>query len=58
MLKLVMLLPNGRKWDNVPISNIQYVICDKRLRTLVTIDREYRLSSSLESIVGKWQQSV
>jgi DNA-binding LytR/AlgR family response regulator len=50
MLKLVMLLPNGRKWDNVPVSSIQYVVCDKRLRKLVTVDREYRLSSSLEAI--------
>ena len=50
MLNVVMLLPNGRKWDKVPISTIQYIICHKRLRKLVTIDREYRLSSSLESI--------
>jgi len=50
MPNLVMLLPNGRKWDNVPISSIQYVVCDKRLRRLVTADREYRLSSSLEAI--------
>lgn len=50
MPNLVMLLPNGRKWDNVPISSILYVVCDKRLRRLVTAEREYRLSSSLEAI--------
>ena len=45
-----ILLPNGRDWDLVPIANIQYIEVDRKLCKVVTVAREYSVSSSLQSI--------
>lgn len=45
-----ILLPNGRNWDLVPISTIQYIEADRKLCRVVTATREYRISRSLQSI--------
>ncbi len=45
-----ILLPNGRNWDLVPVSTIQYIEADRKLCRVVTATREYLISQSLQSI--------
>lgn len=45
-----ILLPNGRNWDLVPISTIQYIEANRKLCRVVTATREYCISRSLQSL--------
>lgn len=45
-----ILLPNGRNWDLVPISTIQYIEANRKLCKVVTVRREYQVSRTMQSI--------
>lgn len=53
MVKTDLLLPNGRNWDLVPISSIQYIESNLKLCKVVTTSRVYLVSASLQSFEAR-----
>lgn len=46
-----LLLPNGRTLDRVPLSSILYVSVEDKLCKVVTFEREYLITASLQSLL-------
>jgi DNA-binding LytR/AlgR family response regulator len=50
MSKTDLLLPNCRNWDLVPIASIQYIASERKLCKVVTANRAYTISTSLQAM--------
>ena len=45
-----IVLRNGNKWDVVPHGQIQYIEADNKICKVVTVNREYILSTPLQEL--------